>query len=66
MVGSAELRKREHGNKTGGNFSLTFHFRVFPLSKNLEQATKFAAAAALSLIWRIMQSVENNTWPQSA
>ena len=31
MVGSTELVKREHENKTaGGNFSCAFHFRVFP------------------------------------
>ena len=29
IVRSSELRKREHENKLGGNFSRVFHFRVF-------------------------------------
>ena len=35
MVGSAELRKREHENKAGGN--VPFTFASSPLSESLEQ-----------------------------
>ena len=46
IVGSAELRKREHENKTGGNFSLItrLYFRLpfiyasCLVSESLEQA----------------------------
>ena len=46
IVGSAELRKREHENKTGGNFSLitrsyfrvSFTYASSLLSESLEQA----------------------------
>ena len=48
-VGSAELRKREHENKTGGNFSLitrsyfrvSFTYASFLLSEKLEPESGF-------------------------